>query len=185
MWTVAKDVFGLLPGNSGRKPFLNHKVLKLKKAIRSFRTVLYLYNKDASDNARNNAWAKLSAQLTEADCQPQLEIFFGPPGEASAPPGKVPWNSMATEDRLKHIKDSITALRSLIRTEVSAMQRTTLATNMERKRASLETGKRGIQRAMGKGVADARMSALDTSHPSTVVVKRMDDRDADIRQACL
>jgi hypothetical protein len=44
MWDSGVHVCGLKPGNTGRKPFLNNRVLKLKQAIRAARTLLYMYN---------------------------------------------------------------------------------------------------------------------------------------------
>ncbi len=81
------------------------------------------------------------------------------------------WRTLTADECKAEIRTCVSSLRVRIRQEVKAMQRTTLANNIANKRASLETGKRGIQKAMGKGVADARMSALETTHPSTVLVR--------------
>jgi hypothetical protein len=67
------------------------------------------------------------------------------------------------------LKQCVYDLRGTIRTEIRAMEKACLATNIARSRLHLETGKRGVQRGMGKGVADARMSEVVTTHPSVVV----------------
>ncbi len=45
MWASGVNVCGLKQGNTGRKQFLNNRVLKLKQAIRAARTLLYVYNR--------------------------------------------------------------------------------------------------------------------------------------------
>ncbi len=45
MLTVAKEVFGVRKSMPNRKPFLNHAVLNVKKAIRTLRQLLRQYKR--------------------------------------------------------------------------------------------------------------------------------------------
>ncbi len=95
------------------------------------------------------------------------------------------WSTLDADAVKEGIKKCVTCLRTLIQLECRAMQRATLATNIAKKRASLETGKRGIQKAMGRGVANARMTSLETTHPSVVRVELGKWREEVVRVACL
>ena len=64
------------------------------------------------------------------------------------------------------------------------MQRATMANNIAHKRASLETGTLGIQKAMGKGTVDARMTAIETTHPYKVLVTLGPHSAETVRTVC-
>ena len=181
MWQAATEVYGIKPGNTGRKPFLNNKVLGLKRAIKVCRTLLYIYNRgNVNSSSIGNQWNLVRDRLTSSDCVPLLSAFFTEADESTA--SEEVWRTLTPDECKNEIQNCITSLRARIRLEVRAMQRATLADNIAKKRASLETGKRGIQKAMGKGVADARMSALETTHPSTIRV-RLNQHDGSTVQA--
>jgi hypothetical protein len=111
----------------------------------------------------------LQDKFAAVDCVSLLSKFITV-GEGTSTTVDL-WRTLEVAECQSGIKACISSLRLKLRQEVRAMQRATLATNIAKKRASLETGKQGIQKAMGKGVADARMSAVETTHPSTVLVR--------------
>ncbi len=59
MWQTATDVFGLKQGHTGRKPFVNNTVLRLKQAIKAARTLLYMYNRGAATDTVCTQWGCL------------------------------------------------------------------------------------------------------------------------------
>ena len=161
MWTTAKDVFGLQKA-AGGKPYVNKTVLALRKAIRVAKRLLRWYSRpdEVSDPPREQ-WQDLHDRLLRAQCVAKADSMFG----HDAPQ----WQLMSHTSLKSALRQCIRDLRGDIRREMRSMDKASLAANITRCRNHLETGKRGVQRAMGKGVADARMSEVETSHPSVVL----------------
>ena len=56
LWTIGVEVLGLQKQRSGRRPFLNHKVLLLKKAVCSLRQLLQAYARHSSQATLQCLW---------------------------------------------------------------------------------------------------------------------------------
>ena len=102
------------------------------------------------------------------------------------PPSAAPQQTTSTTGptRTARLKSIIASLRNLIRQEVQIMRRRQLEAAIQHKRATLETGKRGIQKAMGKGAAPAQMSSVNTTHPRTVFVRLKSHSGDLVREIC-
>ena len=162
MWNTAQEVLGLQK-QAGGKPFLNKAVAALRKAIKVARRLLRFYSHAPHTKATHAAtWQELGQRLTTANASAQAAIFFGDPDPH--------WPTMTRTTLKSALKQCVYDLRETIRTEIRAMEKACLAANIAKSRLHLETGKRGVQRAMGKGVADARMSEVVTTHPSVVII---------------
>ena len=170
MWDTAKEVFGLQKAGQGRKPFLNHVVTSSRKLIRTMRNLLRHYSREGSVDDPSGMWQKLQS-LGQKFQRPTIHADFFESREGADIAAAHPrWTQMSSSDLKDLIRTNISGLRLEIRNEIHSMQRAKLAINMEKKRARLEKGKRGIQEAMGKQAAGARLSALRTTHPDTVSV---------------
>jgi hypothetical protein len=113
MWTAASDVFGLKPGNSGRRPFVNQQVLKLKQTIKVARTLLYMYNRgDVIADRAKTQWLRFRAKVLGADCASLCSVFFTGTDEV----GNVQdlWCDLTDDVCKEGLKACITSLRAQI-----------------------------------------------------------------------
>ncbi len=127
MWAVGQEVFGLQRSNTGKKPFLNYRVLKLKTAIKASRSLLYVYNRGEVRAAKvRTQWSGLRAKYTAADCTSLLSEFFKEDEDTGV--ATSVWSTLDADAVKEGIKKCVTSLRTRIRLECRAMQRATLAT---------------------------------------------------------
>lgn len=179
MWESAKSVLGVVK-QARAKPYLTRTVLSLRKAIRVARRLQRLYTSSHAPSSLGDVWAGLQHWLQEAGNTSQLEVFFH-----TNPADPQQWAEMSADDVIQHLVQCVKELRASIVTEMRAMQRAQLASNIAKKRTRLTSGKRGIQAAMGKGVADARMTSLHTQHPNVVVAQLQKHTAEEIQAMCL
>ncbi len=119
MFTVAKGVFGLQKVPTGGKPFINHVVLAMKKAIRTLHTLLKKYTHPPSCSPQQTSdspsalWDKLKTNLTLAGCKEQAAKFFTQLDADAALPDA--WTTMSSTDAVSAIRQCTAALRVSIR----------------------------------------------------------------------
>ena len=168
MWTVATEVFGLLQPSMGGKPFLNQATLGMKKVIRTLQQLLRHCNRSPDRSPSAALWDRLKARASLTGCTAECKAFFTLASEGVEQQDL--WPAMPNKEVRAQVYKSIANIRLRIRTETRNMQQAQLTKNMDFKRTHLETGKRGVQKAMGKAAAGVRMTILRTNHPDTVIV---------------